>query len=276
MQFPIEDPVSFFSKYLQLTGVAHLGPELHGDPRLLGKRLGLINGSAWVMLWSYYFGRLYLPGVHLVNVGNEAVQLNFMQAYSEGKSGPPAANIERFVCYARDLVELAQVDAVLITCSTMNRSYNAVMEAVAGDGVPVVQIDQPMIETAVKLGGRILVIATHGPTVTSTQALLVEIASQMGREPVYTGVTVEEAWHCLAAGDVTGHNQVVADAIKSTIERDNYSCVVLAQLSMSTFLFSYPEPETVFDLPVLTSGQYGFERIRTLLSTSPSSSGTTT
>jgi hypothetical protein len=158
----------------------------------------------------------------------------------------------------------------------MNRSYKAVMEAVAGDGVPVVQIDQPMLETAVKLGGRILVIATHGPTVTSTQALLVEIASQMGREPVYTGITVEEAWNCLSAGDVSGHNQVIADAIKSTIERDNYSCVVLAQLSMSTFLFSYPEPEAIFGLPVLTSGQYGFERIRRLFLTSPSSSGPTT
>jgi UDP-N-acetylmuramate-alanine ligase len=227
------------------------------------------------MLWSYYFGRLYLPGVHLVIVGNEAVQLNFMQAHSEGQFGPPSANIERFVSYARDLIELAQVDAILITCSTMNRSYKAVMQAVAGDGVPVIQIDQPMLEHAVRLGGRILVIATHGPTVTSTQALLVEIASQMGVEPVYTGITVEEAWNSLAAGDVARHNQIIAEAIKSTITRDNYSCVVLAQLSMSTFLFSYPEPEAIFGLPVLTSGQYGFECVRRLFLSSPSSSGST-
>ena len=69
---PSSDALRLFSEYLKVTGVAHLDPEPQGEPGLLGKRLGLLNGSSWITLWSNYFGRLYLPGVHLVNAGNEA------------------------------------------------------------------------------------------------------------------------------------------------------------------------------------------------------------
>ena len=51
-----------------------------------------------------------------------------------------------------------------------------------------------MINRAVAQGGKILVIATHGPTVGSTQALLHETGAEMGRDVVFTGATVPEAW----------------------------------------------------------------------------------
>jgi len=254
----------FFSDYMRLTGAAHLGPEKSGDPGLIGKRLGLLNGSSWITAWSNYFGRRYLPGVHLVNVGNEAVQLSFMQAHAQGLPCPPQANIDRFVRYAIDLVELAHVTAVMITCSTMNRSYPEVARALEPYGVPVIQIDQPMMERAVESGGKVLVIATHGPTVANTQALLRETADRMGRSITFDGETVEAAWERLAEGDIAAHNQIIADVISAKREA-GFSSVVLAQLSMSVFLFSYPDPQAVFGLPVLTSGQCGFERAREIL-----------
>jgi hypothetical protein len=264
----LEHPDQFFSQYITLSGIAHLGPEKQGHPALLGKRLGLLNGSSWITAWSNYFGRLYLPGVHLVNVGNEAIQMNFMQAHANGEPCPPQANIDRFVVYARDLVELAQVDAVLITCSTMNRSYQQVSKTLEPYGVPVIQIDMPMMEKAVSYGGKILVIATHGPTVASTQELLSETAQRQGKKVAFDGLTIEEAWHRLAVGDVVGHNQVLAEAIKAQ-PAGKYRCIVLAQLSMSALLFSFPEPQGTFNLPVLTSGQCGFEYAAKVLSDLP-------
>lgn len=265
MALPIPDPLEFFSTYLRLTGVAHLEPDPKGDPRLLGKRLGVLNGSSWITAWSNYFGRSYLPGVHLVNAGNEAVQLNFMQAYAAGAPCPPAANVERFIQYARDLVELASVDAVLITCSTMNRSYPLVAEALEPYHVPVIQIDMPMMEAAVRGGGKILVVATHGPTVANTQALLEETAIRLGQPVEYSGLTVEAAWEKLAAGDVEGHNGILAAAIGSALAGGGITSVVLAQLSMSAMLFSFPDLAAAFGVPVWTSGQCGFERVRELL-----------
>ena len=235
-----------FSDYLRVTGVAHTEPEPAGDPALLGKRLGLLNGSSWITLWANVFGRMYLPGVHLVNVGNEAVQINFMEAHAAGRATPPQSNIDAFVRYARDLVELGHVDAVLITCSTMNRAYPQVEAALAPWGVPVVQIDRPMMAHAVarsaETGGRVLVVATHGPTVASTQALLRETAEGMGATVAFSGVTVEAAWHKLAGGDVEGHNALLADSIRDAVAREPIQSVVLAQLSMTVFLLTYPDP----------------------------------
>ncbi len=264
------DAMRLFSDYLRVTGVAHIGPEpdhSRGEVTspLHGKRLGLLNGSSWITLWANYFGRLYLPGVHLVNVGNEAVQINFMAAHAAGRPCPPPSNIDAFVRYARDLVELAQVDAVMITCSTMNRAYTQVEAALAPYGVPVVPIDRPMMEQAVALGGRVLVVATHGPTVASTQALLSEVAAEMGREVSFGGLTVEEAWHRLAAGDVLGHNRVLSESIHACLQREPIRSVVLAQLSMSVLLFSHPDPVAEFGVPVLTSGECGFRRMYQLL-----------
>jgi hypothetical protein len=259
--FP-DDPLRLFSDYLTVTGVARLEQEPGGGPALQGKRLGLINGASWITLWCNYFGRLYLPGVKLVNAGNDAVQLEFTRAYANGEPCPPKACIEAFVRTTRDLVELGDVDAILITCSTMNRSYRAVAEAV---DVPVVQIDVPMMEAAVNHGGKVLVAATLVTTVRSTQALLEETAQRLGKEVQSVGVTVEGAWHRLAEGDVRGHNDLLAQAIRQATARETLGCVVLAQLSMTVFALSYPDPEAVFGLPVYTSGQAGFQRMREIL-----------
>jgi hypothetical protein len=262
---PDNDALRLFSDYIRVTGVAHTGPELQGDPALIGKRLGLLNGSSWITLWANYFGRLYLPGVHLVNAGNEAVQINFMEANEVGLPVPPLANIRAFQHYAVDLVELARVDAILITCSTMNRAYPQVAEAVQAYHTPVYQIDRPMMERAVRQGGRVLVLATHGPTVENTQLLLRETAADLHQPVSYTGALVEEAWHLLAKGDITGHNAVLAAAIRQGCKNGGITCAVLAQLSMTVFLLSYPNPIEEFGIPVYTSGQCGFEFIREVL-----------
>ena len=259
---PAGEAMRLFGDYLRITGVAHTRPEAEGDPRLQGKRLGLLNGSAWISLWANYFGRMYLPGMHLVSAGNEAVQINFMEAHAAGQPVPPEANIRAFQRYAVDLVELGRVDAVLITCSTMNRAYPQVQEALKPYGVPVYQIDRPMMERAALQGGRILVVATHGPTVESTQKLLRETAAEYQREARFTGCTVEDAWTCLARGDVAGHNAALADAIRAQVKNEQIGCAVLAQLSMTIFLLSHPDPLTEFGIPVFTSGQCGFEFVK--------------
>jgi hypothetical protein len=265
LELSTDETIRLFADYLRVTGVAHTGPEPQGDPRLLGKRLGLLNGSSWITLWANYFGRKYLPGVHLVNAGNEAVQINFMEAHAAGTSALPAENLAAFERYAIDLVELGHVEAVLITCSTMNRAYPRVQAALAPFRTPVYQIDLPMMERAAAHGGRVLVIATHGPTVESTKALLQEAAAEMGRVVSLTGALVESAWDCLARGEVEAHNAILAETIRGHMKSEAIGCVVLAQLSMTVFLLSHPDPLREFGLPVFTSGQCGFEAVREAL-----------
>jgi hypothetical protein len=66
-------------------------------------------------------------------------------------------------------------------------------------------------------------------------------------------------------GDIRGHNVLLAKAIREAQARETLGCVVLAQLSMTVFALSYPDAEAEFGLPVFTSGQMGFQRMREIL-----------
>lgn len=254
------DPIRLFGDYMKVTGVPSLAPAQGPDPKLAGKKLGVVNGASWVSLWSTYFGKLMLPGVKIVNVGNEAVQLNFMEAHHGGRPCPPQINIDLFCRYARDLFDLVGVDAILISCSTMNRAFAQVRAHMSQVGVPVVQIDEAMMEKAVNSEGRILVVATHGPTVKSTQELLRETADRLGKSVDFVGATVEDAFDLLGSGRIIEHNETIARAIRDAQSEGHIDVVVLAQLSMSVFTFSHPDPVAEFGVPVLTSGQTGFAR----------------
>jgi hypothetical protein len=260
----VADPVALFSDYMKLTGTPTLAPEA-GDPKLTGKSLALLNGSNWVSLWGTWFGRAILPGVKLVHTGSDATQYSFMRAHHAGEACPPSRNIRAFSRFAQATIELHRPDAMLLTCSTMNRAVGAVRRAVAKTGVPVVQIDEPMMEAAVARGGRILVIATHGPTVTSTQALLTETADRRKKPISFDGATIETAFDLLGRGAIARHNALIARAIRSAQKRGRLNSVVLAQLSMAVFLLEYPQAEREFGLPVFTSAECGFRRIREIL-----------
>lgn len=259
------DVLRLFGDYMKITGTPTLENEPAGDPLLTGKRLGVVNGSSWISLWSTWFGKRMLPGVKIINTGNEAVQLNFMQAYHDGKSCPPQINIDLFCRYAKELYDLYQVDAILISCSTMNRAYTRVSDYMDPYGIPVIQIDQAMMEEAVQAEGKILVVATHGPTVKSTQELLQETAKKLKKKVDFTGVTVEEAFELLGKGEIDNHNKVISNAIRLAQSREKIDIVVLSQLSMSVFVFSHPDPIRDFGIKVLNSGETGFRRAREIL-----------
>ena len=264
-EIPLDKIRELFSLYMKVTDIPRLEDREEGDPSLRGKNVGIINGGDWTSLWSNYFGRKMLPEVRLINVGNQAVQLNFMAAYEKGLPTPPKVNIEAFKRYALDLIELWDIDVILISCSTMNRSYPEIEKVASPHGIPVVPIDMPMMESAVSRGGRVLVVATHGPTVDNTRKLLFETSERMNAQIEVSGATVEEAFHLLGNGEIDEHNRLIAQAISEAAAKEEINSVVLAQLSMSVFKFSHPNPEQEFGCPVFTSGEEGFRRVRELL-----------
>jgi hypothetical protein len=79
------------------------------------------------------------------------------------------------------------------------------------------------------------------------------------------GVTVEEAFELLGEGNIQEHNEVIARAIRKEQEVEDIDTVVLAQLSMTVFKLSYPNCESEFGVPVLTSGETGFQRAAEVL-----------
>lgn len=254
--------IELFREYCKVITLPSLEGEKQGDPKLIGKKLGMVNGSFWVGLWANYFSSKILPGVKRLNVGNDAIQYNFMRAHQLHEECPPQSNKELIALYAQQLHHLYAVDAIICTCSTMNRSYPYVEEAMKPYGLPVVQIDIPMMEAAARIGGKILVIATHGPTVESTQLLLRETAQRLKTKLCFDGDIIPSAFEMLARGKIEEHNELIAQSIRKKNAQGRFNAVVLAQLSMTVFKLSYPNCEKEFGVPVLTSGECGFERIR--------------
>lgn len=259
------DSIELFSQYMKLVGVPTLDFEEQGAPEFEGKTIGIINGSAWTTLWGYYFGKKHLPGAKLASVGNEAVQLNFMRAHNRGEPCPPLINIKLFESYAKQLTELFKMDALVLTCSTMNRAIESVRSNLSTANIPIIQVDESMMEEAVRIGGKALVIATHGPTVANTQSLLRETGKRLNKNIEYTGVTVESAFHLLGKGEIRAHNKVIVDAIEEAIDADTIDSVILAQISMAVFSMEFPDPTKTFGVPVLNSGDCGFMAARSSL-----------
>lgn len=257
-----------FENYMRMVGTPKLEPEEVVDKRLYGKKVGLINAASWIQLWCYYFGRLHIPGVKLINVGNEAVQLNFIKAHKNELKCPPQENIDIFSNYANEVAQLSDgVDAIMITCSTMNRSYESVKKSVEKFNIPVITIDQPMMEQSVLMGGKILIIATVQTTVNSTKMLLEETALSLGKNSSleYVDGIVEQAFSLLGEGKITEHNELIATQIIQAQKKQKIDQVILAQLSMSVFTLTYPDPEKTFGVPVRTSGDEGFKRLKEIL-----------
>jgi hypothetical protein len=147
----------------------------------------------------------------------------------------------------------------------MNRAFKKVSETMKLLGVPVIQIDEAMMEQAVNTEGKILIVATHGPTVKSTQDLLQETADRLGKKIEFVGATIEEAFELLGQGRIDEHNQAIAETIRRVQSQEQVDIVVLAQLSMSVFSFTFPEPLQEFGVLVLNSGQTGFARAGDIL-----------
>ena len=66
-------------------------------------------------------------------------------------------------------------------------------------------------------------------------------------------------------GDIQLHNDIIAAAIRNAGAEGPIDRVVLAQLSMSVFTMSYPDPVSEFGVPVLCSGDEGFRRTAEVL-----------
>ena len=137
------------------------------------------------------------------------------------------------------LLELAQTirpDAILCACS----SIGGVMEEGATFcTVPVLRIDGPMAENAVRESENIAVLATLSSTLDPTCDLLRRKAAAMGKEVCLCGGVIAGAGALLSAGKAEEYDRLVADAILTKLQTN--AVVLLAQASMARCMHLIPE-----------------------------------
>ncbi len=134
------------------------------------------------------------------------------------------------VALADGLKTLRQGGAGLVvcTCSTLGAAVEAQGARLQ---VPVLRIDRPMAEQAVRIGANILVAACVKSTLGPTCALLSEAADGLAKAVRLNAHLVDDAWPLFEAGDHDRYAARIAQAVESNLS--DHDAVVLTQASMA-------------------------------------------
>jgi Asp/Glu/hydantoin racemase len=220
---------------------------------LSGKKLGIIHAALISTGPAQRFLAEIMPEVEVVHWVDDTIQ-NTNFACAPGTI--PASNYAKFVQAALSQQDYG-VDLILLACSTFNRAVEYARPMIK---TPMLQIDRPMMDLAVRQGRRLGLLATVPTTVPASERLLRLAAAEAGRDVEIQTRLCSDAFAALKAGQPEKHNELLlAEIDRLSGEVD---AIVLAQLSMSAL-----EPRlTSTKVPVYNSGRTAFTHIRELLS----------
>ncbi|MGZ4352795.1 MAG: aspartate/glutamate racemase family protein [Gaiellaceae bacterium] len=152
----------------------------------------------------------------------------------------------------------AGADLVVVTCSSIGPAVDASAGFVP---VPVLRIDEPMADEAVRLGTRVGVLATLATTLEPTAELVEQRGRAAGKPVEVVSRLCEGAFEALQAGDRDRHDALVRAGLAELSE--GVDVVVLAQASMARVTDALSEDERT--VPVLSSPRLGMLRVAELL-----------
>ena len=188
------------------------------------KTLGIIHAVNLTIRAMQPFIEQYLPEVSVMHLCDDTIQRDNISA---GVGVIPKRNYFKFAQYAHNLEE-AGADMILLACSTFN--YAAELARPMID-IPIMQIDRPMMELAVRQGPRVGMLATLATTVPSSERLLRIVAAEQKKPVEITTVLREEAFRAIQKGDAATHNAMLLEEIDKLSGK--VDVIVMAQLSMS-------------------------------------------
>jgi len=216
------------------------------------KTLGLVHTSATLVPVFQKLCSEYLPDVNVFNIVDDSLIKDVITRNELTK-----LTARRVVDYVGS-AELAGADIILVTCSSIGAAVEASAELTS---VPVLRVDQPMADLAVKTGRRIGVIATLPTTLGPTSDLVKRRATIAGKEIELTSKLCEGAFEALMGGNPEKHDEMVAKAlIELSAQVD---VIVLAQASMSRVVDTLQESEK--KVPILASPTLAIQHIAQLL-----------
>jgi aspartate/glutamate racemase len=219
---------------------------------LKGKKLGIIHAALITTRAVQRYIDEVIPEVEVVHWVDDTIQ-NTNFACQPGTI--PGKNYAKFVQAALSQQEYG-VDLILLACSTFNRAAEYARPMIE---TPILQIDRPMMDLAVRDGHRIGLLATVPTTVPASERLLRLAAQEAGKTIDVKLRLCSEAFQVLKAGNTERHNEMLLEEIERL--SGDVDAIVMAQISMSAL-----EPRLGHTrVPVYNSGRTAFNRIRQIL-----------
>jgi len=154
--------------------------------------------------------------------------------------------------------EEAGANLVQLTCSSISPCTDIAQRMV---NIPVLKIDEPMVDRAISLGSRIGIAATTPTTLKPTTELVYERARFCGKEVSVDSVLCTGAYAALFSGDLQTHDRIVRQHLADLMAHNDV--VILAQASMARVADKIPSAEQA--APILSSPRLAMERAREVI-----------
>jgi Asp/Glu/hydantoin racemase len=216
------------------------------------KTLALIHTSATLVPVFQALCREKLPHLETFNIVDDSL------VRAIGAKGGITADIAQRVEGYIQSAAAGGADHILVTCSSIGPAVDAAAPACR---VPVLRVDQPMADLAVRTGRRIGVIATLATTLEPTAELVRRRAELAGRPIELTSRLCEGAFEALMAGNAARHDALVGAALLELSSR--VDVIVLAQASMAQVVASLTPAER--RIPILASPPLAIDHLAAIL-----------
>lgn len=191
------------------------------------------------------------PEAEAVNLLDDALSID------RAKEGAELSEslIERFVDFGRYAHRIG-ADGILVTCS----AFGPAIDRMAGElPIPVLKPNEAMFREAIAAGGRIGMLATFRPAVSTMTEEFAQFVSESGAKATLETIVVADAIDALRNGDADAHNRLVAQHAPALA---NHDAIMLAHFSTSRAVDAV---RAVVDIPVLSAPDAAVTRMRGLV-----------
>lgn len=189
-----------------------------------------------------------IPEAKLCHVSDETLIQGVLAA------GGLTPKIYRRVCENVVAAENNGADAIQLTCSSISPCVDVAKHLVS---VPVLKVDEPMIEMAVSKHRKIGLIATAPTTLKPSTELLERKARDKEGSFEIEPVLCKGAFDAFLSGNLDKHDEIVRSHLFNLM--DKTEVVLLAQASMMRIVDMLDEKEKI--VPVLSSPRFAVERL---------------
>lgn len=193
-----------------------------------------------------------LPGVQMVHILDEVMLKRVRQ------NGGTDQREKDWLRFQVENAEEIHASAILVTCTILSACVEEIRPTAH---IPIIKIDEMMIERAVEIGDRIAVIVTNPDTVEPSTQMVLDYAASVGKEITVMPCVVDLAFDAIRNGDIRTHDSMVRQAIAELAPK--VDVIILAQASMARVL----ENEVGLDcpVPILSSPYLALNQLKTAL-----------
>lgn len=164
--------------------------------------------------------------------------------------------IEHFVALGRYAHECVGADGILVTCSAFGPAIDRLVDLLP---IPVLKPNEAMFREAIAAGGRIGMLATFQPAVSTMTSEFDGFVKQAGTSATLHTIVAEGAIAALRNGDAETHNRLVAERAG---DFQGYDAVMLAHFSTSR---AREAVQAKLNIPILSAPDAAVTRMRALI-----------